>query len=1189
MAGVLTFDPFEALGLERDATPKSIKETYYDLARRYHPNRNQGSDESQAALSEHFYHIHQAWRSLCDADKRRRCIEWLQLLDQQDAVLTSCSDLFGQMESTEQLPDSKRSAPEEHISSDADEDDEDLPRAVGVRRRDTFDKQSKRSAGGLKDAAEGSDSTAQGSIRGRRGKARFPKLKSSGRSGKEEESSDNNTAAERRRKLDKLRRKEFDAFDQYRDAMFDKFDAEATAEICREQFEQAQWRRQYFERAPKEISQRVRLTQLMSNAIKALTTQRPIRTRNRGSTAGIPNSALTPIEPSETNQFLNLPSRTKTFHRRGYSSDISGDQTSSDENSSDKQTSPSRSPRLGSRPLQGKHRRLNSGTLPPLPIPQRCLPNGNHDPVSPITGPGPRLLVRAPTARNEIFDIQGSDVDSASASSRSPSPQPAPAPKEDPSKFVLVPANGSSEVFDTEHDRRARSRSADRRSVSRNGTRTDSRAPAQEASLFRIKQVGHWQNKYILMEHVHELNATEKQWMLGVEPDADMDPAVLLNAVSALDENVAELLAVKQDIKQLFNFRLIYSHREVVKQQHQTFIALSYRRKLHVEKKGQKHNRYYTLPLGPEMFQAVWDERISDNEGVWIDQICIDGDSEQEKTVSMSAMDMVYRSARLVVVALDDVELEAYEGGILENHMQDFERQVHIPPRKRFTRRQKPYLEANEDLFRVIRKLMRSSWFRRAWCRHEMRLAREHIFLVPCRTPGSWSGTSVLRFTGKCLTHFLSLATEVPFEPEIESVKPALYAFFRDRSKLAEHDHHLQRHHGNFTTVVAEVFAMEAGGDPRIPEEQRSADARKDKISIILNTMECGLALDQKARNTNITLPTHQCNYMLLLMALAARDPGALGSVGQPLRPLPYNLTSSWLFEPTNVDSGLNNYRTLNRLPESSKITAHYQDGEHYVQLGLKFLKTDTALHPSESPETVTLAKHFIDVCDERELGRNRKRYLLDNQTMRRLFGDMRDVYVETLVCVFECGPDWMSDVCQRYGVSRWRNDLQPAYDLLVALKNTFGRWPDSAWSNQAAGFIMDFVNFMIIRGMPQRHISQPEKWRPVWAPTPGGGKLLTFSPSGDIRVAVPSALLDIDYIHLARMWILQPRGEHLPEEHGHHNREWTLLGKSILFSDDIASDLLEAHSGMIHGGQKVFGRGAKSSKTLQIPHPRRG
>ena len=145
------------------------------------------------------------------------------------------------------------------------------------------------------------------------------------------------------------------------------------------------------------------------------------------------------------------------------------------------------------------------------------------------------------------------------------------------------------------------------------------------------------------MDHVHLLTQAEKHWMLGVEPDTDTDPITLLSNLSKLDQTAATRFMVKPDIKSIFNFRLIYSHREVIKQQHQSFIALSYRRKLHVE----KHHKHYTLPLEPEMFQAVWDERMSDNEGVWIDQICI-GDSEEEKTTSMSAMDMVYRSARLV-------------------------------------------------------------------------------------------------------------------------------------------------------------------------------------------------------------------------------------------------------------------------------------------------------------------------------------------------------------------------------------------------------------------------------------------------------------------------------------------------------------------------------------------------------------
>ena len=1159
MAWEAPFDPFEALGLERDATLKTIKSRYHELARRYHPNRNQGPDDLKAGLSDHFHHLHEAWQVLCKQDRRRRCVERLDLFDLQEIVLASVADLFSSNEQPDQRFPHRRASTDGHVSSDADEDD--LPRLAGIRRRTTFDRPTNGS--GLDDIAGGSQSTERSPQTEREGRSRIAQLRSKAGSGRDDEGSDHNTTALRRKRFDKLRTKELEDFTRYREAMINKFEAEEAAEKFREDFEQAKWRREYFERAPRETSQRVRLLKLFNRATKAFATQQPARRRNR-STVSYGGQILSTGDPLESNQFLNLPSRMKSIHRRGWSSDISGDQTSSDENSSEKTTSPSRSPRLSVRPVPPgtKHRRWDS--LPSVvAVAPHCLPNGHHDPISPITGPGPKVFVRTPTNLNEAFNIQGSDADSASVSSRSPSPQPTRA---DSSNFTLVTSTKLLNVIGNSSDRRSRSPGQEHRSTLTNDPGSGSHTPVVEACQFKIKQIVNLQLRNIPIDHVHNLTYEEKQWMLGVDPDADNDPVELLYCLARLDNRVAGRFEVKPDIKANFNFRLIYSHREVVKQQHQTFIALSYRRKLHVEKK----HHHFTLPLDPEIFQAVWDERQSETEGVWIDQICIKNDSEEEKTISMSAMDMVYRSARLVVVALDDIELEASEGTILESHMDDFERQVHVPANKRFRRRPTPYLESHDDLYIVIRKMMRSSWFRRAWCRHEMRLAREHIFLVPCRAPGSSLGKSVLRFTGKCLAHFLGLATEVPFEPSIESVKPALYAFFRDRSKLPAHEHHLRAHHGNFTTVVAEVFGMEAGGDPRILEEQRAADARKDQISIILNTMECGLALRKTVRDPRISLPTPECHYMLLLLALAARDPGALSSVGHPMRQLPFD-TSTWLFGPTNVDSGLNNYRTLNRLPADYPINTHSQDSERFVQLDLKFLKPGNVLRAFESPDSLKLAQHFARVCETRKLGRNRKRYLINDKTANRLFGSMQEVYDETLACVFECGPDWMADVCQRYGVSRWKYDLQPAYELLVALKNTNGRWPDHAWSTQATGFIMDFVNFLIIRGMPQRQITQQELWRPIWVPTATNGKVLTFIPPDDIRVTVPAALLDQDYIHLARLWVLEPRGEYIEQTLSHYD-EWTLLGKSVIFSDDVTIEQLELANG-IRGGQKVFGR----------------
>lgn len=454
-------------------------------------------------------------------------------------------------------------------------------------------------------------------------------------------------------------------------------------------------------------------------------------------------------------------------------------------------------------------------------------------------------------------------------------------------------------------------------------------------------------------------------------------------------------------------------------------------------------------------------------------------------------------------------------------------------------------------------------------CTLYFRLARDLIFLIPCPTAGSYRQT-VLRLTTACIAHLLALATEVPFSASIEMLKPALHAFFRDRTQSTPTSNDLGAHHGNFTTVVAEVFAMETGGDPRLPESQRDADARRDKVSIILNTMECGLALHPQLRSSQIALSRDDCYYSLLLLALAAGDPGALCSVGKPMQvPQPPTVhlgrkVSSWLFEPTNVDAGLNNYKTLNRLSEH-QIQCGVSRGSHFVNLDLKFLHPSKAYPPSKHEEIFALAKNFIATCEQRKLGRHRRRYLVNDPKANESFGPMRDVYIETLACVFICGPDWMDQMAHRYGVSRFKQDLQPASWLMVALRNMNGTWPQADWVARGAGFIMDLVNFLVIRGLPQRQLKQPEAWRPIWVATPNGGRIVTFRPPGkDVRLAVPTVLLDADYDHLARLWMVTSRST---------ESKWTLLGKSVMFSDDLGLAQVNDEGDMVRRQQEVYGR----------------
>lgn len=61
-------DHYKALGVSRRATAQDIKDAYYELSKRYHPDKNKGSD----LASERFREIKEAYEVLGNHGKKRR-------------------------------------------------------------------------------------------------------------------------------------------------------------------------------------------------------------------------------------------------------------------------------------------------------------------------------------------------------------------------------------------------------------------------------------------------------------------------------------------------------------------------------------------------------------------------------------------------------------------------------------------------------------------------------------------------------------------------------------------------------------------------------------------------------------------------------------------------------------------------------------------------------------------------------------------------------------------------------------------------------------------------------------------------------------------------------------------------------------------------------------------------------------
>ena len=86
-------DYYEILGIERNASPEDIKNSYKDLAFKYHPDRNPDDDNAE----EKFKEINEAYQVLNDTDKRARYDSFGHMSGDGMGGFSGFGDIFGDL------------------------------------------------------------------------------------------------------------------------------------------------------------------------------------------------------------------------------------------------------------------------------------------------------------------------------------------------------------------------------------------------------------------------------------------------------------------------------------------------------------------------------------------------------------------------------------------------------------------------------------------------------------------------------------------------------------------------------------------------------------------------------------------------------------------------------------------------------------------------------------------------------------------------------------------------------------------------------------------------------------------------------------------------------------------------------------------------------------------------------------
>ncbi|KAK4038626.1 hypothetical protein C8A01DRAFT_37395 [Parachaetomium inaequale] len=612
--------------------------------------------------------------------------------------------------------------------------------------------------------------------------------------------------------------------------------------------------------------------------------------------------------------------------------------------------------------------------------------------------------------------------------------------------------------------------------------------------------------------------------------------AAILTRLGELNPELAQQFQPKQDALTDLNLRMICSTASSDFQSNAenvaSFIAVSY----------CWHNDHWPLPPAAAPLSKGWEvsepmmnavmglptlrQSPDEEPHVWLDKLCINQGDQADIHAHLGVMDTIYRTARRVVILLEDVQLDKDEeqaGLAFAGFYEDLCREVKDKglegqEKGRFVNDYFPsrIKDLDEGTLAAAKpfaiKMLGARWYSRAWCAHESRMMKHQKVNNPLFLCFGSDGR-VLPFEFR-FVHYLGLYLS-DSEPEEELTGAQLKEWINDPDPKS------------LRQLWWRIQRLMPDSDPNASAMQHLVSLlsfgcfkKGDLMSIALNT--AGIPLSYAGEDIQCV---EDVIWKFSLLVLAAGDLVPLVSSGEKLTvPTTGGNIVSWIIKP---DQGVLDEKLPNPLPES--ITGLTRE---YIELDLLVFESPPKQASPGSQEKATrlIAEHNLNSIGDEMLDSLEE----STQSVIRLGGaEMMRINPRTpplptlrhrlLSMALDNGLDWLlafpsameqtTSSFMHGTLGTYTNPtLMPAANSLLALFNTTSTTPEQ--TEEATLALTTLLD-------PRFHLLTPSPRTLSLSPALGG-PLLTTAPSNRSYVAIPTCLAHLPAWH-DRAWAIEP------------------------------------------------------------------